>query len=317
LKAAATVRHALEMRRFPVAVMLIIGCNHGPLVVNGNDPNYPMSMPPSMQAPAIPTDAVLTFAVFGDARPPNPDDTADYPSTVLGSIFMLAGMHGAQFVIGTGDYMFASTQQAVTDQVALFKQAESNFSGPIYLTMGNHECTGATASNCPSANETPNVQAFMSLLPEGTTLPYYRIDLDTPKGKAKLVFVAANAWSDAQALWLEAQLADATPYTFVMRHEAPSVTETPGVSPSELTIAAHPFTLELLGHTHAYKRLDSRRVISGNGGAPIRSYDGGSGYGFLLVQLLSDGNVAATEISQANGMPIDTWRVSPTGQSVQ
>src|SRR5947209_5476758 len=135
------------MRRLLLAVLLTIGCNHGPLVSSG-DP-VPSGNPGSsmMNPPSTTTDALLTFAVFGDARPPNPDDTAGYPSTVLGSIFTLAGMHGAQFVVGTGDYMFASYEQTVTDQVALFKQAEANFVGPVYLTMGNHECTGATASN--------------------------------------------------------------------------------------------------------------------------------------------------------------------------
>src|SRR5581483_9134796 len=114
------------MRRLALGVLLTVGCNHGPLVTTGSDPGPgSMQMPPSMTPPSTNADAVLTFAVFGDARPPNPDDTTDYPSTVLGSIFMLAGMHGAQFVVGTGDYMFASTQQAVTDQVALFKQAEA------------------------------------------------------------------------------------------------------------------------------------------------------------------------------------------------
>ena len=46
----------------------------------------------------------------------------------------------------------------------------------------------------------------MGLLPPGTTKPYYRIDVDTPNGKAKLVFIAANAWDPTQSAWLTAQL---------------------------------------------------------------------------------------------------------------
>src|SRR5690348_9925008 len=83
---------------------------------------------------------LLQFAVFGDARPPNQDDTSGYPSAILSGIFKLAQEKGARFAIGTGDYMFASTASAVSAQVALFQQAAANFTaGPLYLTMGNHE----------------------------------------------------------------------------------------------------------------------------------------------------------------------------------
>ena len=96
------------------------------------------------------TGGLLKFAVFGDCRPPNSNDTSGYPSAIIGGIFTLAQSNGAQFMIGTGDYMFADTSSAVTAQVALFKQAMAHYSaGPVYLAMGNHECTGATASNCP------------------------------------------------------------------------------------------------------------------------------------------------------------------------
>ena len=36
---------------------------------------------------------------------------------------------------------------------------------------------------------------------------------------AKFVFVACNAWNSTQATWLDQQLAAATTYTFVVRHE--------------------------------------------------------------------------------------------------
>jgi hypothetical protein len=53
------------------------------------------------------------------------------------------------FAVSTGDYMFASvggTQQAV--QLDLYLAARARYSGTTFPTMGNHECTGATASNC-------------------------------------------------------------------------------------------------------------------------------------------------------------------------
>ena len=258
---------------------------------------------------------LLKFAVFGDCRPPNNDDTSGYPSTIIGGIFSLAQSNGAQFAIGTGDYMFATSSSAVTAQVALFKQAMAHYSaGPVYLTMGNHECTGATASNCPNLNETPNVQAFMQMVPSGVTKPYYRIDMNTPMGTAKFVFIAANAWDSTQQSWLTTQLAQPTTYTFIMRHESIQSSGVPtGVTASEQLITAHPYTLELLGHTHEYRHVDTQHVISGNAGAPLTS---GGGYGLLLVEQQTNGNITVNEIDESTGNVTDTWTVSPTGQKM-
>jgi predicted phosphodiesterase len=258
--------------------------------------------------------SLLNFAVFGDCRPPNLEGTKNYPSAIIGGIFSLAQQHNAQFMIGTGDYMFSNTSTGVNAQVALFKQARANYAGPTYLTMGNHECNGFTASNCPLHNETPNVQTFMTLLPSGVNTPYYRIDYDTPLGKAKFLFVAANAWDSTQQSWLQTQLADPTTYTFVMRHEPPADTSAPGVSPSESLIQSSSYTLELLGHTHEYKHIDTQHVISGNAGAPLQP-GSGSTYGLLMVQQQQNGNITVTEIDEATGNVTDTWTVSPNGQA--
>src|SRR5262245_2387202 len=96
---------------------------------------------------------LLKFAVFGDVRPANLNATADYPTAVITAVFTQAQALGAQFAVGTGDYMFAKTAAAVDAQVALLLQAESNFKGPVYHDLGNHECTGYTDSNCPAGNE--------------------------------------------------------------------------------------------------------------------------------------------------------------------
>jgi hypothetical protein len=253
--------------------------------------------------------ALLKFAVMGDSRPPNQNDTSGYPSQILSRIFSLAQSNGAQFVIGTGDYMFATEASAVTAQVSLFKQAEASYSaGPIYLAMGNHECTGYTDSNCPTLDETPNVQAFMKLLPSGVTTPYYRVDIDTPMGKAKFLFVAANAWSSTQDAWLKGQLAESTAYTFVIRHEPITDSTAPGVSPSESLIGNGHLTLELNGHTHEYRHVDSRHVISGNGGAPLSS---SGNYGLLLIEQQASGDFTVNEIDEGSGNITDTWTVSP------
>jgi hypothetical protein len=254
----------------------------------------------------------LRFGVFGDARPASQNDSAGFPSSVLTSIFTQAEERALPFMVGTGDYMFASGEKIVATQVSLVLQAEAPYHGPVYHTLGNHECNGWTASNCPLGNETPNVRAFMNnLAPKGATRPWFRIDVDTPKGKAKLLFVAANAWSDDQAAWLSAQVADPTAYTFAVRHEPASEPSAPGVTPSEEILHAAPLTLELLGHYHSYQRVDTVHVISGNAGAPLSQ----GSYGYLIVEQLDDGNIAVSEIDQTSNMPIDAFRVTPTGDA--
>ena len=212
--------------------------------------------------------------------------------------------------------MFATEASAVTAQVALFKKAMASYTaGPIYLTMGNHECTGADLSNCPNLNETANIQAFMTLVPAGVTTPYYRIDVNTPLGKAKFIFIAANSWdtNNTQQTWLQTQLADPTTYTFVVRHESTTSAGVPAsVAASEAIVAAHPFTLELLGHSHEYRRVDTQHVISGNAGAPL---DSGTEFGLLIVEQLANGNITVSEIDEATGAITDTWTVTPTGQT--
>jgi hypothetical protein len=260
-------------------------------------------------------DGLLRFGVFGDVRPPHLNETARYPTGIVSGLFQLAEAQGAQFVVGTGDYMFANRADAADAQVRLLRSAESAFHGPVFHALGNHECGGKVASNCPAGNETPGVRAFMSqLVPEGMPSPFYRVDVRTPLGVVKLLLIAANAWSDDQESWLAAQLADPTAYTIAVRHEPPAETRTPGVAPSEKLLHTHPLTLELLGHVHVYVRLDSRHVISGNGGGPLL-FPGGR-FGLLMIAQQPNGNLTATEYDQATGMALDHWTVTPAGESV-
>ncbi len=262
-----------------------------------------------------PNAPAMVFGVFGDCRPGNPNDTTNYPTQVATDIFTQLQAKGAQFAVGTGDYMFADSGDVVDAQVALQLQAQLAFKGPVYRAMGNHECTGATASNCPNGNETANVRGFMTrLLPANLTqTPYYRVDVETPHGTAKFVFVAGNAWSTAQQDWLAKQLADPTAYTIIVRHVPPSTTA-PGVDESEALIKGAPYTIELLGHFHEYKRLDAQHVISGNGGAPARAGEI-AGFGYLLVEQQPNGNLSATEFDQTTGNAIDTWMITPDGKA--
>ena len=141
------------------------------------------------------------------------------------------------------------------------RAARAKYSGLLFPTLGNHECTGYTNSNCGSGNPdgvTNNYSAFLSnlLAPIQQTSPYYEIDVNASAGSwtAKFLFVAANAWTSAQSSWLDSTLAQPTTYTFLIRHESASANTAPGVSPAEAIMAKYPYTLSIVGHSHTYNK---------------------------------------------------------------
>jgi hypothetical protein len=262
------------------------------------------------------------FAVVGDTRPPSPDDTAGYPSAIIGAIFDRIDKLAVRpsFAVTTGDYMFASVGGGqAAPQLDLYLAARGKFANPLFPALGNHECTGATDSNCgPSGvnGVTSNYSTFISkmLSPIGQSGPYYSIDVNAADGSwtAKFVFVAANAWSTDQASWLETTLSRPTTYTFVVRHESHSASTAPGVTPSEQIMSKHPYTLALVGHTHTYDHYPGREVVIGNGGAPI---SGNKNYGFGIVSQRADGSLQVDMIDYASGAydPIFRFAVKPDG----
>lgn len=262
----------------------------------------------------------LLFAVVGDTRPPTPDDTSGYPTAVVTKIWQDVQATGVPFAVSTGDYVFASTTGGQsTPQLQLYATARGNFSGVLFPALGNHECTGAVASNCGQGNVngvTKNYSDFVSVLlgPIQKSDPWYSIEIDeTNKAwTAKLVFVAANAWSSAQASWLDGALAQPTTYTFVVRHEPASATTAPGVGPSEQILAKHPYTLAIVGHTHTYFRSGAREVVIGNGGAPLT---GGKGFGYGVFNQRSDGAIQVDMIDYVSGLADASFRfaVKPDG----
>jgi hypothetical protein len=209
-------------------------------------------------------------------------------------------------VVSTGDYQFASTYGTQSaPQLALYMGARRGYSGVWFPAMGNHECTGATASNCgPGSTDgtTPNYDNFISTMlgPIGKTSPYYSVNINATDGSwtSKFVFVAANAWDSAQSSWLSSTLAVKTTYTFVMRHESDDANTAPGVSPSQSIISSYPLTLEIVGHTHTFEWAGSREVIVGNGGAPLSGY---VNYGYGLVQQLSNGDITVDMVDYESG----------------
>jgi len=265
----------------------------------------------------------LYFAVVGDTRPATVDDTSGYPSTVIATIFRdLQSLDPAPpFAVSTGDYIFASARGGQAGpQLALYLRARAVFSGTVFPAMGNHECTGATASNCGPANAdgmTENYSQFLAtmLAPLGRTRPYYSFDIGASNGSwtAKFVVVAANAWDSDQAVWLEASLARPTTYTFLVRHEPASAAAAPGVIPSEQILARYPYTLAIVGHSHTYARTGPREVTIGNGGAPLTSPS--ANYGFGLVQQRTDGAVQVDAVDYATMKrdPSFGFAVNPDG----
>ncbi len=267
----------------------------------------------------------LYFAVVGDTRPATVDDTNGYPLPIITKIFQdLQSLDPLPpFALATGDYVFASAHGGqAARQLALYDHARASFSGLLFPAMGNHECTGATASNCGAANRdgvTENYSRFLAALlqPLGQTQPYYSFEIDSSSAAwtAKFVVVAANAWDATQASWFDATLGRPTTYTFIVRHEPASATTAPGVSPAEQIQSRYPYTLSIVGHSHTYARTGPREVIIGNGGAPLTSH--AANYGFGLVQQRADGAIQVDAVDYST-MKRDTtfaFAVSPDGSA--
>ncbi len=266
----------------------------------------------------------LYFTVVGDTRPPSIDDTSGYPTAIINQIYAdIAALNPVPlFSLSTGDYMFASTSGGqASPQLALYMQARGQFSGVFFPAMGNHECTGATASNCgPNGTDgiTDNYTQFVNTMlgPLGQSNPYYSININASDGSwtSKFVFIAANAWDSGQSSWLSGVMAQMTTYTFVIRHESANANTAPGVSPSDQILGQYPYTIKIVGHTHTYGMGSTKEVIFGNGGAPLTS---GGNYGYALVQQRSDGAIQFDMIDYQSGQPDTSFRfaVNPDGSA--
>jgi len=267
----------------------------------------------------------LFFSVVGDTRPAVQDDTAGYPTAIINKIYQDIQSLDPQpsFVLSTGDYQF-STYYGVqaAAQLDLYLGARATYTGPLFPTMGNHECTGATISNCGTGNAngiTNNYTSYLTKLlgPISQDKPYYEIDVSAADASwtAKFLFVAANAWDADQGTWLDTAMAKATTYTFIIRHESAQTNPgPPGVAGSEMIMANHPYTLSIVGHTHSYSHYgSSREIIIGNGGAPITS---SKDYGFgLLQQRTSDGAIVVDMLDATTKLADPTFHfaVNPDG----
>lgn len=307
------------------SMCLASACRQGDIPVTPPDAYVPLDAPNHAGAGngggILPE---LRFAVVGDTRPVNLDDTQNYPTEIVRQIWqnVEAEQPHPQFAISTGDYIFASvTHSEQNPQYDLYLAARTAFSGLVYPALGNHECNGYTKSNCGPGNEDllpANYTLFMErmIAPLGENRPYYieRFAASDGSWTAKMVFVAANAWDLTQAAWLDLVLSEPTTYTFVVRHEAHDATTAPGVLPSQQIIAKHPMTMMIVGHTHAYRHYPAyREIIVGNGGAPLTS---DSNYGFVIVARQPDGSIGVTSREYITTNVVDQFSVKADGTLV-
>lgn len=266
------------------------------------------------------TSSDLRFGIVGDTRPPNPGDTAGYPTAIITKIYqdLEAETPAVPFVVSTGDYMFADTASQVTAQLALYMTARNHYSGIQYPALGNHECTGATASNCGlqgTDGMTANYTSFLSTMlgPINETLPYYTKNVVATDNSwtAKFVVAACNAWDTTQASWLTAELSKPTTYTFVVRHEGTNAVSQTSCSQSQTIIDAHPLTLLIVGHTHTYSHYSStKEIVMGIGGAPLTS---GTDYGYSLVNRNASGTITVTTYNYQTHAVIDAFTITASG----
>ncbi len=262
----------------------------------------------------------LYFAFHGDVRPMNCDDTPNYPTQIITSIFQQEGQQGVEFALDLGDHMFAcsSNSKYADDQMNLYMTASHSLPKTTFLTMGNHECR---ASMICSNNGDVNYAAFLSALAPISKTPYYSFDVQTSAGLATFVIVADNAWSNAEQTWLENTLSTAdkkAKYTFIARHHPIDNTDLPNMMTEWQIIQKHKYSIFFTGHTHEYKHdvaLDpSRRTVRlGAGGAPLAVPPNGDGYfyGYGTVLQGLDGHLYVTIYDESNGNIIDAWNVPP------
>jgi hypothetical protein len=114
-----------------------------------------------------------------------------------------------------------------------------------------------------------------------------------------------------QADWLDKVLAEPTTYTFAMRHEPHYSNTAPGVTPSTTSLALHPLTMLITGHTHSYEHVPAyREIIVGNGGAPLTS---SQNYGYVMVERQADSNLLVTSYDYQTHAIVEQFTVAPSG----
>jgi hypothetical protein len=254
----------------------------------------------------------LYFAVVGNTRPPFANDAFDYPTVVIKKIYadIESMTPRPEFVIATGNYMFATTDAQARTQILLYQSASSQFEGPVFAAMGNHECSGPLSSNCAGAPTSSYKAYFNGLVsPLGQALPYYSIPIADEKGEwtAKVIVTACNDWEPTQANWLQNELAKPTTYTFVVRHEQTIDLAAPCVVATNAMLAQANYDLLIVGEPSQF-RYSNRELVIGNGGAPL---SGSSNYGYATIDQQQNGSLLVTAFDYWNNDKIATYCLPP------
>jgi hypothetical protein len=257
----------------------------------------------------------LNFGITGDTRPADCGST--YPQSVIDAIFDALKGASVQFALDQGDHMFncgfsAAAFDGAEAQMARYVTAAGRLGKTVFMTMGNHECSGSATDLCPAQvyGANPNYTAYMDALRTVSDKPYYRFDVQTVSGKAVFLVVADDAWDATQKAWLEQQLTDADAharYTFVSKHHPDGNTDHPEFQEIYDQVTAHKYTLFFTGHSHLYKRRQ-RVLVVGVGGAPLF---GGSFFGYGTVKQNADDSITVTMFDVMTGNTQDQFTVSP------
>jgi hypothetical protein len=255
----------------------------------------------------------LRFGFTGDTRPDACGGA--YPTAVISSIFNGLKSQNAQFVVDQGDHMFNCVSGAGAQmQMLQYTTAAHLFGQTVFMTMGNHECSGESSALCSlsSYGSNTNYTAFMNAMKPLASVPYYRFDVQTSSGLAVFVVVADDVWDATEQSWLETQLSDAdahAKYTFVSKHHPYGNMDHTEFPTIYLAVTKHKYTLFLTGHTHEFKRqTDPRAIVVGIGGAPL---DFSNYWGYGIVQQNPDDTLTVTVYDQATGAAMDTFSVGP------
>ncbi|MBX7099863.1 MAG: metallophosphoesterase [Myxococcaceae bacterium] len=256
------------------------------------------------------TVAKLYFAVVGDTRPPGSNDTAHYPTAIITKIYdQIQAMNPRpQFVVTTGDYMFANATQGQGEiQIQKYLSARDNYKGMVFAAMGNHECSGGTKANCAGVTTNKNYNSFLKALVKPLNKkPNYAIPIRDVAGKwtAKLIIISCNSWTAADKAWLTTTLAQKTTYTFLARHE-PLGTDAPCGAPMDALLRTNPYNLLMVGHVHQYSH-SGKQLLEGVGGAPLTGNDPN---GYATVEQLAAGGFRIRQYNVANKQVISTFTV--------
>jgi hypothetical protein len=297
----------------------------GAVDLSGPQPDLWMPPPVGTIGPQGGKVSRLLFGVTGDTRPMNCDDTQNYPTAILTSIFSGMQAAGVQFAVATGDHQFVCSGGYATAMAQLekYKTAEQALPNKVvFPTMGNHECN--ETQFCSVTGYIPaRFKAYMDILVHPNwQQPYYSFDVMTDFGLATFVFAADTAWDATQSAWLKQTLSKAAnaKYLFIFRHY-PLGTRfndnnvDPSLAAEEQIITGVHYTMLITGHSHEYRHdtaadPSGRAVIMGLGGAPLAG--AANYYGYLLIeQQAGSGNIQVRLYDEATRMQVSTFTLTP------